>query len=87
MTERERYVKTLLFEKVDKVFFSPGAPRESTLKRWHSEGLPEGVYWFEYLCEQIGIVMEKRRGEEIYPSIYFGMIPPFEEKILEHKDG
>ncbi|MCM8830268.1 MAG: hypothetical protein NC824_04640 [Candidatus Omnitrophica bacterium] len=87
MTERERYVKTLLFEKVDKVFFSPGGPRESTLKRWHSEGLPEGVNWFEYLCEKIGIGIVKRRGEEIYPSISFDMIPPFEEKILEHKDG
>ncbi|HOL21378.1 MAG TPA: uroporphyrinogen decarboxylase family protein, partial [bacterium] len=87
MTERERYVKTLLFEKVDKVFFSPGGPRESTLKRWHSEGLPEDVNWFEYLCEQIGIVMEKGTGEKVYPEISFDMIPPFEEKILEHKDG
>lgn len=87
MTERERYVKTLLFEKVDKVFFSPGGPRESTLKRWHSEGLPEDVNWFEYLCKQIGIVMEKNSEEEIHPSISFNMIPHFEEKILEHKDG
>lgn len=88
MTERERYVKTLLFEKVDKVFFSPGGPRESTLKRWHSEGLPEDVNWFEYLCKQIGIPVEEGdKKERIYPRISFDMIPAFEEKIIEHKDG
>jgi len=35
MTPRERYLKTILFDKPDKIPFSPGGPRESTLKAWH----------------------------------------------------
>ncbi|MBN1445555.1 MAG: hypothetical protein JW957_05565 [Candidatus Omnitrophica bacterium] len=89
MTERERYVKSLLFEKVDKVHFMPGGPRESTLKRWRSEGLPEEVNWFEFLCRQIGVDFTEISGrqERIDPAVSFRMMPEFEEKVLEHKDG
>jgi len=87
MTERERYIRSLLFEKVDKVPFSPGGPRESTLKRWRQEGLPEGVAWREFLLEEAGIVCEKPSASGIPVNISFGMIPEFEEKVLEHKNG
>lgn len=87
MTERERYVKGFLFEKVDKVYFSPGGPRESTLKRWRSEGLPENADYFEYLCKQIGMILERSKEEQMNPSINLEMIPAFEEKVLEHKNG
>jgi len=87
MNERERYVKCLLFEKVDKIPFRPGGPRESTLKRWYKEGLPENINWFDYLCEKIGIKIEKPEKEYINFSLNFGPIPPFEEKIIEKKDG
>lgn len=87
MTERERYVKGLLFEKVDRVHFWPGGPRESTLKRWRSEGLPEKGDWFEHLCREIGVVREKSRQKRMDPKISFRMMPEFEEKVLEHKDG
>ncbi|MCS7181298.1 MAG: hypothetical protein NZ891_08150, partial [bacterium] len=87
MTPRERYVKTLLFEEIDKVPFSPGGPRESTLKRWKEEGLPENVNWFEYICEKIGIKIEKPTTEVVGIHYSFSMNPPFEEKIIEKKEG
>jgi len=87
MNERERYLRCLLFEKVDKIPFRPGWPRESTLKRWYKEGLPENTNWFDYLCEKIGIKIEKPKKEYVSFSLNFGPIPPFEEKIIEKKDG
>jgi len=87
MNSRQRYLESLLFGKPDKVYFSPGRPRESTLERWHKEGLPENVDWFEFLCEKIGIKIEKSTSPEVSLRINFDMIPPFEEKIIEHKDG
>ncbi len=35
MTQRERFLETLLFGKPDKVPFEPGEPRESTLSAWY----------------------------------------------------
>ena len=86
MTERERYLETLLFGKPDKIPFSPGGPRESTLKRWHKEGVPENKNWNEFLCEEIGIKIEPIKPS-VSLKISFDMIPQFEEKVLEHKDG
>ncbi len=58
MNQRERYRETLLFGKPDKVPFSPGGPRESTLKVWHQQGLPEGVNYMETLLKILGIERE-----------------------------
>ncbi len=85
MNERERYRNTLLFKKVDKVPFFPGHPRESTLKRWREEGLPENTNWFDFICEKIGIKIEKREKPRVNINVDFGPIPPFEEKIIEKK--
>jgi len=86
MTERERFIETLLFGKPDKVPFMPGNPRESTLKRWHREGLPVGDNWYEFLLKELGIT--GKTGETpISLDVSFKMIPEFEEKVLEYKDG
>ncbi len=87
MTPRERHLKTLLFEKPDKIPFQPGGPREKTLKRWHQEGLPKNVYWLDHLCHTIGIQQDKPSKKVSSPNVNFRMIPTFEEKVLEHKDG
>jgi len=88
MNERERYVKSLSFEDVDKVFFAPGGPRESTLKRWKQEGLPADADWHEYLLDkELGIEIDKPQSERADLKVSFTMIPEFEEKVLEHKDG
>lgn len=87
MTDRERFLETLLFGTPDKIPFGPGGPREKTLKRWHQEGLPEGRSWVDVLYEQIGIKVEKTDHSGPRVSVNFRMIPTFEEKVLEHKDG
>jgi hypothetical protein len=87
MNRRTRFIETLLFRNPDRIPLMPGEPRESTLKRWHQEGLPEGKHYYEALMEILGYPNEKPPGEMIDPGISFEMIPPFEEKIIEHKNG
>jgi uroporphyrinogen decarboxylase len=86
MNARQRFIETLTFGNPDKIPFSPGGPRESTLARWHREGLPEGLNYFEALCREIGIEAEQTQPY-VDPKVSFRMIPAFEEKVLEHKDG
>jgi uroporphyrinogen decarboxylase len=88
MTNRERFVNTLLFRPVDKVPLAPGGGREKTYRRWRSEGLPEGIDAFTYACERLGIDRsDAAGGPRAHPGVNFRMIPTFEEKVLEHRDG
>ena len=86
MNSRERYLAAMLFQKPDKIPFWPGGPRESTLKRWHGEGLDPRADWFDALCTAIGVRKEKTRPA-VQPGVNFQMNPVFEEKVLEHKNG
>jgi len=86
MNSRERYIASLLFGQPDRIPFDPGGPREKTLKRWHSEGLSPDRDYMDALCETIGIRRDGASGG-VQPGIDFRMIPQFEEKVLEHKDG
>lgn len=86
MTSRERYRETLLFGHPDKVPLQPGGPRESTLAAWRQQGLPEGVDYYQYLLELLGLEPEKTQPR-IDLGVSFRMIPTFEEKILEHRNG
>ncbi|MBA4386925.1 MAG: hypothetical protein C0404_03025, partial [Verrucomicrobia bacterium] len=86
MTPRERYIQTLKFGKVDRIPFMPGGPRESTLKRWYGEGLPKNEPWMNVLCREIGIQPE-RTQQQVWHGVETKMMPVFEEKVLEHKDG
>jgi uroporphyrinogen decarboxylase len=87
MNERERFLQTLTFGRPDRVPFSPGWPRESTLRAWRSQGLPEGIPYFDYLVDLLGIPFQAAKGPDIRLDRAFKMIPVFEEKILEHRDG
>jgi uroporphyrinogen decarboxylase len=85
MTNREMYIKTLLFGNPAAVPFEPGGPRKSTIERWQSEGLPAGADWREYVYGEIGMAAPRADTiPEFKPD--FRMIPWFEEKILEHRD-
>ncbi len=96
MTHRERFVETLLFGSPDKVPFQPGGPRESTRKTWHEQGLPADRDYLDVIHE---LIDEKRAEKHLPPAdwrprqpvtdtgVSFRMIPTFEEKVLEHKDG
>ena len=58
MNERERYVATLLFQQPDRIPFQPGGGRESTLKAWREQGLPDGVTdYCRYAAELVGVTL------------------------------
>ena len=87
MANRELYLKTLLFENPGKIPFEPGWPRKSTVERWQNEGLPKHMNWWDYVVrDRLNIIMPQAKP---VPSVHadFRMIPWFEEKILEHKNG
>lgn len=91
MTERQRFRETLLFGRPDRVPLdpggpSPGGPRESTLAVWRQQGLPEGVDWYAYLMQTLGIPYEPPK-ERVKPGVSFSLLPAFEEKVLERRDG
>lgn len=85
MRYRDRYLAVLTFETVDKIPFEPGEPRESTLERWHAEGLEHPKNWFAALCQAIGIPDYAIDQRHIMLEVNFNPLPAFEEKILEHK--
>jgi len=85
-TPRERLLETLLFGRPDRVPLAPGGPRESTLAAWHQQGLPEGQDYRDALSEILGVPREAFETSISLPQC-FRMIPTFEEKILEHRDG
>ncbi|HOF87549.1 MAG TPA: uroporphyrinogen decarboxylase family protein, partial [Armatimonadota bacterium] len=85
MTFRERYIATLLFGAPDHIPFMPGWPRESTLRAWRAQGLPADADWFAVLRAEIGL--PDMGGGLEGAGVSFQMIPTFEEKVLEHRDG
>ena len=85
MTERERYITTLTFGTPDRIPFEPGLPRESTLKQWHEQGLPDGIGWNEHVREVIGIE-QPAFEEKLSVRFVQEMIPQFEEKVIEEKE-
>lgn len=86
MNPRDRYIEALTFGHPDRIPLMPGGPRESTLAAWHRQGLPEGVDYRDALSETLGIPREAFEATVGVPQS-FRMIPTFEEKVLEHKDG
>lgn len=86
MNPRQRYVTTLTFGNPDKIPFMPGGGRESTRRAWAQQGLPPGADVMETLYELLGI--EPDVTQPTVPlDVDFRMIPQFEEKVLEHRDG
>ena len=63
MNARERYRETLLFGQPDKVPLQPGGPRESTLRAWHEQGLPEEVHYYRYLMDLLGIERDETQPQ------------------------
>jgi len=86
MNARERYLETLLFGQPDHIPLLPGGPRESTLRAWREQGLPEGASYLDALSAALDVPRQAFEGLARLPEC-FRMIPTFEEKVLEHKDG
>lgn len=66
------------FQTVDKVPNYELGLLKGTAERWHSEGLPRGVDWKEHF--EIGDF----RHTADAPNV--GMIPPFEQKVIEETE-
>ncbi|MCX7028977.1 MAG: hypothetical protein NTU62_02540 [Spirochaetes bacterium] len=88
MTDRERRISTLAFGSPDRVPLEPGYGRESTLKRWHAEGLPVDLTGGDEIA---AFAYRAAGGREKLPVVGDGfpvnirMIPQFEEKVLERR--
>ncbi len=88
MTHRERWLATLAFRAADRVPLEPGSGRESTLKRWHSEGLAADLTDGEAVA---AAAYRAAGGGELLPtagdgfSVDFRIIPQYEEKVLERR--
>lgn len=83
MTPRWRFLETVRFGRPDRVVLDPGAGRESTRRRWQSEGLPPNVdNVAEYAYRVAGGTFPWPAGG---PGFFVAerMIPTFEEKIVE----
>ena len=87
MNPRERYRETVLFGKPDKAPFGPGGPRESTLAIWHQQGLPKDKNYMSVIYETLGIEPDRPKARNLGLNVSFRMIPTFEEKVIEHKNG
>ncbi|MBM4042960.1 MAG: hypothetical protein FJ290_31105 [Planctomycetes bacterium] len=87
MNERERFRETLLFGKPDRIPFSPGGPRESTRAAWKAQGLETPERYMEALFDILGFRPDPPKRPGTWLGVPFQMIPTFEEKVLEHRDG
>ena len=69
MNPRVRYLETLLFGKPDRIPLEPGAGRESTLRVWHEQGLPEDVHDITgYAYREVGGQKEWPRVQHVVPD-------------------
>ena len=86
MTHRERLLRTLRFESVDRgVDYEFGA-WEQTITRWHKEGLPEkftGFWGKENAINQYFKTDDIEYGPG--PEVNVGLLPGFEFKVIEEK--
>ncbi len=85
MTERERFVATLTFQKPDRIPFMPGHGRESTRRNWRQQGLPtDAKDPVMYVRQLLGLPAVQTRPQ-VPLGITLTMIPEFEEKIVEER--
>ncbi|MDD5704810.1 MAG: uroporphyrinogen decarboxylase family protein [Kiritimatiellae bacterium] len=79
MTNRERFLRTMHYEVVDRPPFIQASPWPDTWKRWYREGYPRGVEPGEFFG------MDVFRWHDVNIDTF--LIPPIEAAILEdHKD-
>jgi len=77
MTPRERFIKTLTFDNPDRVFYSFGGPRESTMNSWYLQGLPRK----SNVSRLVG--MDRMEGVPVNT----GFVPPFETRIIKEDEN
>ncbi|MBM3235348.1 hypothetical protein FJZ31_03505 [Candidatus Poribacteria bacterium] len=83
MTHRERLLKTLRYEKVDRVPDYEFGAWDQTIARWHKEGLPEEHKGVWQAINQYFHTDDVEYGPG--PWVNNGLIPGFAYKVLEEK--
>src|SRR3990172_3990255 len=76
MNARERFIKTIRFEKPDRVPYRFGDPRTSTLSAWRYQGLKDGI--------DLDSALGRDRWENV--PIDLLPLPRFEQVTLEEYD-
>lgn len=76
MNFKERFLQTMRFGKPDRIPYWDWGPWTETVKRWHKEGFPEDVHLDGFFG------FDRREGINIHQ----GMLPPFDEEILEETE-
>jgi hypothetical protein len=78
VTQRQRFLKTLLGHGADRFPFFDLDPAEDTLKRWHREGFPPGKSFSEYFNlethHSVGLILRS------YPFFKKGAATPFSKR-------
>lgn len=85
MTSRQRYIETLTFGQPDRIFYSFGNPRKSTMNAWFLQGLPRMPDAGDYGCpdeffDMVGI------ERALTLPIRTDAFPPFEVRIIEENE-
>jgi len=82
MTERERFLRVMHFEPVDRIPYWDFGFWDETPLRWKEEGIPDDVVLnYPSLVEFFGMDRNWEAGGEVGVSL--GMIPSFEPVVLE----
>jgi len=82
LTERERFLKLMHFEPVDRIPYWDFGFWDETPLRWKEEGLPEDLdLSYPSLVEFFGMDRNWEAGGEV--GVNLGMIPSFEPVVLE----
>ncbi len=87
MTDRERFIETLTYGSPDKIPMMTMGPRKSTFEAWAKQGMDPERDWFGQLAEAVGIEYEYPQNPYVGLGVNFRMMPIFEEKVLEHRNG
>jgi uroporphyrinogen decarboxylase len=91
MTPKERFIKTLSFEKVDRIPLMDYGYWEETIANWHKQGLPENVKTTDDVETYFGL----DRGFETNAINYWtnvpvgyqwGIFPPCERTVIEEDE-
>jgi uroporphyrinogen decarboxylase len=77
LSQRERFLRTLRYEPVDRRPVYLAGPWPDTLARWHNEGLPADV---TDVHEYLGVKKFGYRMTNITPIA--GLYPPFTQKVI-----
>lgn len=83
MTERERFLRYMHFESVDRIPLMEMGVWPETLERWRHEGLPKWVTSIRHLEDYLRL---DRSFNVNWLEINGEVYPPFEERVLEETE-